>query len=86
MAHYGMYDPATSAAPAIHRIDGPCTEYCCYGSGPAGRTTNVEHDEKGILEGGLVPLTSGISSGYMSSNHDSNRVGIYTTNSVGDDD
>ena len=86
MAHDYGYDPAKDTCPPQHGPVYPCGEPCCYGIGPGGRSTNIENNEKGILDNGVLTIAQKISTGYMSSSHDSHRQGIYTTNSVGDND
>ncbi len=82
------YDPAKQPCEPTWRACEPGCAGCpsCYGSGPAGRTTNIEHNEKGILETGLFQVIALHQNSYMSSNHDSQRMGVYRTNSVGDND
>lgn len=45
--------------------------------GPGGRTTNLDHDEKGILETGLFEAMAIHQVAELGSNHDSFAVGIY---------
>jgi len=48
--------------------------------GPGGRTTNIEHNEKGILESGLFrTIAHNPKVSDLKIDH-SNRQGIYTTN------
>lgn len=47
-------------------------------SGPAGRTNNLEHNEKGILEQGLFEAMSFHQSSPLGSSHDSHTRGIYS--------
>jgi len=54
--------------------------------GPGGASINSEHNEKGILEAGLQRVISRHQQAELGSDHDSYRQGIYTTNSVGDND
>jgi hypothetical protein len=54
--------------------------------GPGGQTINSENNEKGILESGLQRVISRHQQAMLGSNHDSFKQGIYTTNSVGDND
>lgn len=54
--------------------------------GPGGKTTNVENDEKGILDGSVLRVVDTTCYAALGSDHDSFRQGIYTTNSVGDRD
>lgn len=86
MAHDYGYDPAKDECPPQHGPIYPCDEPCCYGIGPAGRTTNIENNEKGILDNGVLAITRKTVGGYLPSAHDGYRQGIYTTNSAGDND
>lgn len=54
--------------------------------GPGGRMNNVENNEKGILESGLFRTIAHHTQAALGSSHDSQRQGIYRTNSVGDND
>lgn len=54
--------------------------------GPGGQTINSENNEKGILESGLQRVIARHVQHELGSNHDSHKQGIYTTNSVGDND
>jgi hypothetical protein len=82
MAH--EYDPAK----------GPCDPkfyYCCHPgqtciAGPGGNVTLIENNEKGILETGLFEVIGRHQQAELGSDHDSHKQGIYTTNSVGDND
>ena len=76
------YDPAkTPGEVEFHR----CMSAHCMICGPSGNTTLIDHNEKGILESALHPLTSP-QRATLGSNHDGYRQGIYTTNSAGDSD
>ena len=82
MAHE-LYDPAKEPCdPLFHAPD--CFCYIC---GPGGNITLRENNEKGILETAIfgtinyMPKTA-----ELGSDHDSKRQGIYTTNSMGDND
>lgn len=55
-------------------------------SGPGGKRTNIENNEKGILETGVHQLIGRHRMAELGSNHDSFRSGIYRTNSMGDND
>jgi hypothetical protein len=54
--------------------------------GPGGKTTNIENDEKGILDGSVLRVVDTTCYAALGSDHDSHRMGIYATNSVGDRD
>lgn len=54
--------------------------------GPGGTSTHTEHNEKGILESGLSRVISRHQSAELGSDHDSQRQGVYRTNSAGDND
>jgi len=47
--------------------------------GPAGRTTNVNGNEKGILEQGLFDAMAMHQTSELGSNHDAFAVGIYAS-------
>lgn len=83
MAHTN-YDPAKQACdPLYHPL---CKGYDMCVAGPGGRTTNIENNEKGILETGLQAVISRHRQAALGSDHDSFRQGIYSTNSMGDND
>ena len=46
-------------------------------AGPGGKTTNLEHNEKGILEQGLFDAMSVYKQANLGSNHDSHAQGAY---------
>lgn len=54
--------------------------------GPGGQSINSENNEKGILESGLQRVIARHRQAALGSDHDSFKQGIYTTNSVGDND
>jgi hypothetical protein len=82
MAH--IYDPAK----------GPCDPkfyYCVHEgqpciAGPGGNTTLIENNEKGMLETEVFKVIARHQQAALGSNHDSQKQGIYATNSVGDND
>lgn len=76
------YDPAKVAGSPLFHPD----ECCCAICGPGGTSTHTENDEKGILETNLAKVISGHVYAALGSNHDSHKQGIYTTNSIGDND
>lgn len=78
---YPDYDPAKTPCSPLYGHPHPC-EIC----GPGGRTTNVENNEKGILESHLADSMQNGTQASLRSNHDAFKQGIYTTNSVGDND
>lgn len=47
----------------------------CDAIGPAGTTTNIEHDEKGILENGVFEAIRTLKTAKLQGTHP--RVGIY---------
>lgn len=75
------YDPAKHACSPLYSHPHPC-EIC----GPGGSSILTENNEKGILETHLASSMQGHTQAALRSNHDSFRQGIYTTNSVGDND
>lgn len=79
MAH--DYDPAKSPCSPLYDHPHPCL--IC---GPGGRTTNIENNEKGILESYLKDSMANGTQAALRSNHDGFRQGIYTSNSMGDND
>ncbi len=81
MAH--NYDPAKQACdPLFHPY---CPPHMCI-AGPGGNTTLIENNEKGILETGLFEVIGRHQQAALGSDHDPQKQGIYTTNSVGDND
>lgn len=54
--------------------------------GPGGRTTNIENDEKGILDSSVLRTVATLQYADLGSAHDPERQGIYRTNSMGDRD
>lgn len=81
MAH--DYDPAKQPCDPLYR---PCYECPTCIAGPGGNTTLIENNEKGILEGAVFNTLAGHRQAELGSNHDAFKQGIYTTNSVGDND
>jgi len=59
----------------------------CYPiAGPGGNTTLIENNEKGILETNLFRVIAMHQEADLGSEHDMHKQGIYTTNSMGDND
>jgi len=81
MAH--EYDPAKQPCDPVYY---PCMNCDECGVGPGGNNTLIENNEKGILETGLFKVIGRHKQAALGSDHDSQRQGIYTTNSVGDND
>jgi len=77
------YDPAKQ--PCDPRFT-PCGDCDMCSAGPGGTTTHIENNEKGILETGLFRVIARHQYAALGSDHDSQRQGIYATNSVGDRD
>lgn len=75
------YDPAKTPCSPLYNHPHPC-EIC----GPGGTTTRIENNEKGILETYLAMSMQGHKQAELRSSHDPHKQGIYTTNSVGDND
>lgn len=71
MAHY-TYDPAIAACSPEYHAD-PAT----YNAGPGGVTTNIENNEKGILETKIQYCISHGATSASRTMDTSNRVGIY---------
>ena len=85
----GNYDPAKEPCePKYQDLHyGSCDSehmFCIHG--PGGKTTNIENNEKGILETGLFQIVDSHRYAALCSDHDPHRQGIYSTNSVGDRD
>lgn len=76
-----LYDPAKQPCDPMYHTD-PCCQYC----GPGGNTTLINGNEKGILETNLFKTIAMHHQAELGSDHDSYKQGIYTTNSVGDND
>lgn len=86
MAHM-KYDPARRPGDPLYVPASHDPEYDPNIGGPGGRTTNVENNEKGILEQATFrSMREGSEHSPMRSHHDGHRQGIYRTNSVGDFD
>lgn len=77
------YDPAKQPCDPLYR---PCMDCDMCVAGPGGTTTHIENNEKGILETGLFGVIARHQQAELGSDHDSFKQGIYTTNSVGDND
>lgn len=77
------YDPAKQPCDPLYR---PCMECDTCIVGPGGNNTLTENNEKGILETDLFKVISRHKQAALGSDHDSHKQGIYTTNSVGDND
>lgn len=76
------YDPAKHACDPLFS---PCV--CQFSiEGPGGNSTLTENNEKGIQETKLHQVISMHTQAALGSDHDSWKQGIYTTNSVGDND
>lgn len=75
-------NPAVEACPPMfNRYETPGAVL-----GPAGRTNNIENDEKGMLDAYVLSFRATHQQAELGSNHDAMRQGIYRTNSVGDND
>lgn len=81
MAH--NYDPAKQPCSPLFM---PCHDCDMCAAGPGGNTTLIENNEKGILESGLFQVIARHQQAELGSDHDSQKQGIYRTNSVGDND
>lgn len=77
------YDPAKVAGDPTFTH---CMSVHCAICGPAGKTTIINHNERGILQTHLHEVIDMHMQAELGSNHDSHKQGIYTTNSVGDND
>lgn len=85
----GQYDPAKEPCEPLYQDlhYGSCDSqhmFCIHG--PGGNNTLTENNEKGILETDLFSAIRSERFAALGSDHDSNRMGIYATNSVGDND
>ena len=76
-----LYDPAKQPCDPMYHTD-PCCQYC----GPGGNSTLTNNNEKGILETNLFKAIAMHQQAELGSSHDPEKQGIYTTNSVGDND
>ncbi len=76
-----LYDPAKEPCSPVYY-----NPECSYVTGPAGNTTLINGNEKGILETHLFETIAMHQQAELGSDHDSYKQGIYTTNSVGDND
>lgn len=76
------YDPAKQPCPPLFE---PKREYYNV-DGPGGNNTLSENNEKGIQETKLFEVIALHQQAALGSDHDSYRQGIYTTNSIGDND
>lgn len=79
---YKSYDPAKAEGDTTFSHTLGCTCSLC---GPSGNSTLIDHNEKGILEVHLSAFTTP-KQAALGSDHDSQKQGIYRTNSVGDND
>jgi len=78
------YDPSKEAcSPYYHVLPCSCTLPL---NGPGGNVNLRENNEKGILETNLAGVIAMHEYASLGSDHDSQRRGIYRTNSVGDRD
>jgi len=86
---YQPSDPAKVACPPDYEAHEDYLEVN-FGSfmpgGPGGKSTNIENNEKGILETGMMNLIAKHRQASLGSNHDMYRMGVYGTNSMGDND
>lgn len=78
MAH--NYDPAKEPCNPLYSA--PCYECTMCSAGPGGTTTNIENNEKGILEAGLFEVISKHRSAELGSDHASFTQGIYSGGDV----
>lgn len=82
MGYTNDYDPAKMPGSPLFVSDDECYSI----DGPGGNSTLTENNEKGILETDLFQRMQNGTQASLRSNHDSFKQGIYTTNSVGDND
>jgi hypothetical protein len=80
------YNPTHMPKPDEPMHGFPCKDYCCMGASPGGTETRHMWDEKAGLDQIVLRQTQFIAQGYMNSEHDGQRQGIYKTNSAGDYD
>jgi len=80
MAH--NYDPAKEPCSPLWYTDPKCYSI----DGPGGSSILTENNEKGILESNLFETIALHQQAELGSDHDSYRQGVYTTNSMGDND
>ena len=83
MAQAAKYNPAVQAPPAkyadLHQW--PCDCLMCI-RGPGGKTTNIENNEKGILENSLQTIIGYHEYAELGSDHDGYKQGAYGSNHV----
>jgi len=80
--NYGNVDPSREAAPKRWSDLGhssTCNSYCCAIVGPGGKETNIENNEKGILDSYVLSFANTITGEELPSNHDGYAQGIYKT-------
>lgn len=58
-------------------------DYPTENAGPGGRTTNIENNEKGILEAVVFRTMATYKQAELGSTHDSHSQGIYSSNGGG---
>lgn len=76
------YDPVRTPAPKRWSDLGHssnCDGYCCAIVGPGGKETNIENNEKGMLDQYVLSVANTITGEELPSNHDSYSQGIYKT-------
>lgn len=78
------YDPAKQPCPPLYEI--LPTENTLPMNGPGGTENRIENNERGILQTHLFEVIARHEYADLGSDHDSQRQGIYATNSVGDRD
>lgn len=82
MSYGHAYDPAKEPCSPLYQ-----PHVCEYSiEGPGGNSTLTENNEKGIQETKLFEVMSYHQTAALGSEHDSHRQGIYSTNSIGDND
>lgn len=87
MAYEYNVNPSMESAPKRYSDlghDSNCTDYCCYIVGPGGKTTNVENNEKGMLDSIPLRLSQNIEDdsfegGFgLRAEHSNHYQGIYS--------
>lgn len=88
MAYSYNVNPAMESAPKNYKDLGhssTCMEPCCYIVGPGGKSTNIENNEKGMLDSIPLHLSQNIEDdsfegGFgLRAEHDKHYQGIYTS-------
>lgn len=81
-----VYDPAASHGMAEYGPTWGCDCPSCVGRGPGGRTTNIQNNEKAILEyNNCAVIWKHAADGPLCSDHDAYSQGVYKTHDFNSD-